>query len=69
MHIPIFSFLGHLDDTFAGGWLAGRPAGLPSGRPNLKIMLTSSQLGLAGAWAELGKNTKNRISTCRSSAY
>ena len=35
------------------GWPAGRPAGWP----NLKIMLTSAQLGLAGAWAELGKNT------------
>ena len=51
-----FSFLVHLDDTFAGGWLAVRPAG----RPNLKIMLTSAQLGLAGAWAELGnKWSKN----------
>ena len=48
-----FSFLVHLDDTFAGGWLAGRP--------NLKIMLTSAQLGLAGAWAELGKN-RNKLS-------
>ena len=47
-----FSLLVHLDDTFPGVWLAGRPAG----RPNLKIMLTSNQLGLAGAWAELGKN-------------
>ena len=33
---------------------AGRPAGWLAGRPNLKIMLTSAQLGLAGAWAELG---------------
>ena len=41
-----FSFLVHLDDTFPGGWSAGWP--------NLKIMLTSAQLGLAGAWAELG---------------
>ena len=48
-----FSFLVHLDDTFAGGWLAGRLAGWP----NLKIMLTSAQLGLAGAWAELGNTT------------
>ena len=39
-------------DGRPAGWLAGRPAG----RPNLKIMLTSAQLGLAGAWAELGKN-------------
>ena len=49
-----FSFLVHLDDTFAGGWLAGRLAGWP----NLKIMLTSAQLGLAGAWAELGNITQ-----------
>ena len=38
----------------------GRPAGWLAGRPNLKIMLTSAQLGLAGAWAELGnKWSKN----------
>ena len=54
MHIQSFSFRGHLEDTFPGGWSAGRPAGWLAGRPNLKIMLTSAQLGLAGAWAELG---------------
>ena len=34
--------------------LSGRPAGRLESR--LIIRLTSAQLGLAGAWAELGKN-------------
>ena len=56
-----FSFIAWLkllNYTFPGGRLAGWPAG----RPNLKIMLTSAQLGLAGAWAELGnKNIGSTI--------
>ena len=51
MHIPSFSFLGHLDDTFAGGWFAGRPAGRPA-KPEINANL--SPAWLAGAWAELG---------------
>ena len=51
MHIPSFSFLGHLDDTFAGGWFAGRPAGRPA-KPEINANL--SPAWLAGACAELG---------------
>ena len=46
-----FSFLVHLDDTFAGGWLAGRPA-----KPEINANL--NQAWLAGAWAELGKTQR-----------
>ena len=35
--------------------------GRPAGRPNLKIMLTSAQLGLAGAWAELGNKVEGSV--------
>ena len=36
-----------------------RLTGRPAGRPKLMLMLNSAQLGLAGAWAELGKKQYN----------
>jgi len=35
--------------------------GRSAGWANLKIMLASAQLGLAGAWAELGKNKVKQL--------
>ena len=46
-----FSFLGHLEETFPGGW----PAGWPAKR---EINANLSPAWLAGAWAELGNNNQ-----------